>query len=163
MRMKIEFVIVEHIAAPHQFVYDILTTYQTYQKWKSGLTSIRVLSGYPDIVSEDSIWREERKIRGAFSSDVYETTGALPGLQLHLKINGWKGTSRRGEYLFHFHLIKMDSQTALILKHETLMKGIHGLFAYLMLPLRKARALNDLRRLKEFAEHHFTHHQSLTK
>ncbi len=161
--MKIEFIIVEHIAAPHQFVYEILTTYETYQKWKRGLTSIRVLSGYPDFVNEDSIWREERKIGGAFSSDVYETYAALPGLQLHLKINGWKGTSRRGEYLFHFHLIKIDSQTALILKHETLLKGIHGWIAWLMLPFGKARAVNDLRSLKEFAESHFKLHHGQTK
>lgn len=161
--MKIEFLVAEHIAVPHHFVYDILTRYETYQIWKTGLSSIRVLSGYPDTVNEDSIWREERKIGGSLRSDVYETAGMVPGLQLHLKINGWKGTSRRGEYLFHFHLIKIDSHTGLILKHETLLKGIHGWIAWLMLPFRKARAASDLRRLKEFAEYHFKRDHGQTK
>lgn len=161
--MKIGFTVAVHIAAPPHCVYDILTTYETFQKWKSGLISIRVISGQHDIVNEHSIWREERKIGRSFSSDVYETAGILPGLQLHTKINGWKGTSRRGEYLFHFHVIKNNSQTSLIVKHEILLQGIHGLIARLGLPLRKTRTINDLKRLKEFAEHHFTHHHGQTK
>lgn len=156
--MMIRFAVQEDVHTPVEFVFDALVDLQSFEKWKPGLGQLDVLSGDPYIISEYSMWRETRTIGGRVSSEVFEVKLIEPERRLALKVNGWKGTSRRGAYYFDYFISPVAAhvgQTRVLVQCEIVQNGWYGFVARVFLGLYKRNVKSDLFALKRFSESRF--------
>jgi hypothetical protein len=157
--MNIEFIITEHINAPSEITFEILSDIHNYEKWKPGMLAIQLISGSSDAMDESTMWRETRILNGLVKSDVYEVISITPPILLVLKVNGWKGSARIGEFYYDYHFIQDSLSTSIVLKNTIKLHGIYAIFARLVLFHRKSKMRKDLRQLKYFAERKFNRAQ----
>lgn len=157
--MIIRFTIEEDILASVEFVFDVLIDLPRYQVWKENLVNVDVLSGPKDSINEFSMWRETRMISiDEVKSEVLEVKIWEPKKRLKLKINGWKGSARRGEYYFDYNIADhpRNLDHAKVVVHcEIVLNGIYGILARLRVNFYKRTIARDLHYLKLFSEQNF--------
>ena len=149
--MAIEFEVHEFMAVPPEEVYRALTDLDGAADWMPGLIRVEKLSegGF----APGFQWRETRKMFGKEATEQFEVTDCDPPRKIALRVDGTKGTSGRGEYLFEFRLQPDQGGTRVYMGGTIQDTGVVGtLLGWLLVfPYKKACA-KDLRALKDHLE-----------
>ncbi len=123
--MSVEFTVRQRFAKAPDRVFQALTDLEAAPNWMPGLIKIEMISeGAFGIGTE---WRESRKIFGKEATEQFEVTRFEPPTGLALRVDGSKGTSKRGEYLFDYRLTPRNGGTEVTL-HGAI-RGLHGIAA----------------------------------
>jgi len=138
--MAIEFTVTQHFVAPPERVFDALTDLEGAADWMPGLVGIEQLTAGD--FGPGTEWRETRRMFGHEATEQFEVTDCEPPRHLGLRVDGTRGTSRRGEYLFDYRLEPSGGGTEVVLHGQIRELGtIMGLLGRLMKgPYRKACA-----------------------
>lgn len=104
--MPITFRVTQDFAVPPERVFTALTDLDGARAWMPGLVRIVRLdhdASHP-VLSVGSRWRGTRRMFGREATEEFEVTHLDPPLRLALRVDGSKGSSRRGEFLFDYTL-----------------------------------------------------------
>ena len=101
---------------PPARVFAPLADLDSMAKWMPGFVRVERLTEGPLRVG--SQYRETRKTMGHQATEHFEVTALDPPRRLALRVDGTKGSSRRGEYLFEYALAPSGGGTDLILTGE---------------------------------------------
>ena len=149
--MPLQFTVTEYFDLPKEKVFEGLTDLDAAKHWMSGYMTIEKLKG--NRIEPGAEWRETRKMFGRPASEVFEVVSVIPGHEIKLRVDGTKGSSRRGEYLFRYLLEEKNKGTDVTLNGE--IRGIKGFAAFmgkLFVSGFKKACLKDLRCLKAYLE-----------
>jgi uncharacterized protein YndB with AHSA1/START domain len=145
------FSLVEWIDAPPQQVWSVATDIERMQAWMNNLVRIEVLTdgGF----RPGARWREVRKMYGKEAAEEFEVRTAEPPSAFTLYVDGSKGASKRGEYLFEHRLVSENGGTRFEVDGEISGMGLMGkIIGPLMKGAFKKAMLKDLASMKEFIE-----------
>lgn len=149
--MSIRFEAAEVIGAPAEGVFDALLDLDAAQQWIPGVVRIEGLSSGP--LDEGSEWRETRKLFGREATEQFEVVMLDRPHRIELRVDGTKGSSGCGEYLFTYRLEPAGAGTEVRVTGE--IRGLSGPMKWLgklfARPYRKACG-KDLKALKQFLE-----------
>jgi uncharacterized protein YndB with AHSA1/START domain len=149
--MSIQFTATEHFSVSKEKVFEGLTDLDGAQNWMKGFKSIEKIRG--EKIEPGTTWRETRKIFGKAATEEFEVTSVIPSEEIKLRVDGTKGTSKKGEYVFHYLLQEKDGGTDVIMNGEIAgLKGISAFFGKLFLGMFKKACLKDLHALKQHLE-----------
>ncbi len=149
--MALEFSITHHFAgAPHR-VFAALTDLEGAAAWMPGFVRIERVSG--PAFGPGTRWRETRKLFGKEATEEFEVTACRSPRHLAVRVDGAKGSSKRGQYLFDYSLAPAGSGTDVTLRGEIRGLGGFGMLVGRLLvgPYRKACA-KDLAALARHLE-----------
>jgi uncharacterized protein YndB with AHSA1/START domain len=145
--MPITFSVTEHFNAPNDKIFDALTDYDGTRHWMKGFVRIEKVKN--DKVETGSVWRATRKLFGREATEEFEALKVIPGKELIMRIDGTKGSSGKGEYIFQYLFEPKNSGTDVTMTGE--IKGLKG-FQYFIANVFKgmmkkscAKDLHDLR------------------
>jgi carbon monoxide dehydrogenase subunit G len=149
--MPIDFTLTQHIADAPERVFHALTDLDGAADWMPGFVRIEKLSqGEFGVGSQ---WRETRKFFGKEATEQFEVTRCASPTQLSVRVDGSKGSSRRGEYLFDYQLEPSGTGTEVTLHGAIRGLGRFGtLMSRLFVGQYKKACANDLRALAEHLE-----------
>lgn len=134
--MAIQFSATEHFTVSKEKVFEGLTDLESAKDWMKGLVNIEKIKG--SRVEPGGVWRETRKMYGKQATEEFEVISVIPGKEIKLRVDGTKGTSKKGEYLFHYILQERDGGTDVILNGEIAgLKGIAAFFGKLFVGMFK--------------------------
>jgi uncharacterized protein YndB with AHSA1/START domain len=101
--MSVTFTTAVYIEAPPAEVYAAITDIDSWKNWMPGLIRIEKLSTGP--FGPGTRWRETRKMFGKEATEEFEVTRAQPPKRIDLRVDGSKGTTGRGEFLFTYDFV----------------------------------------------------------
>lgn len=141
---------IQIVAAPER-VFAAMTDVEQLRQWMPNLVSLTPANDVPMGVGHE--WKETRKMFGREASEFFEVTDYDPPRRLGLRVDGSKGTSGKGEYLFNYNLEPSESGTKLRVKSEIRVTGwfarfVCGLLGGVFLKM----CLKDLTAMKAFVE-----------
>ena len=149
--MAIKFTLNEHFNVPKKRVFDALTDLDGAQQWMQGFVGIEKIKG--NRIENGAVWREKRKMFGKEAVEEFEVIDVKPNDEIRLRVDGTKGTSKRGEYLFQYFLTEQNAGTNVTLNGEIgELKGIAAFFGKLFAGMFRKACLKDLRALKAYLE-----------
>lgn len=138
--MAIQFTVSQSFSQPPIRVFEALTDLGGASTWMPNLVGIDVLTQGPFGVGTE--WRETRKLFGKEATEQFEVTRCDPPTRISIRVDGTKGDSRRGEYLFDYRIEPSGDGTEVVL--DGAVRGLTGVTAIvgkLMVgPFRKACA-----------------------
>lgn len=145
--MAITFTATEHFNSPKEKVYDALTNLDGARNWMKGFISIEKIKGTR--IETGTVWRETRKMFGKQATEEFEVTSVIPNKEIRLRVDGTKGSSKKGEYLFQYILQEKDTGTDVTINGEIAgLKGISAFFGKLFVGMFKKGCLKDLQALR---------------
>lgn len=138
--MPIQFTVTHSFSQPPSEVFEALTDLPGASAWMPNLVGIDLLTSGPFGVGTE--WRETRKMFGKESTEQFEVTRCDPPTRVSIRVDGTKGDSKRGEYLFDYRLEPKGEGTEVVLDGTIRgLTGITALVGRLMTgPFRKACA-----------------------
>jgi len=139
-----------YVEAPPPVVYTALTDIERWKEWMPGLVAIERLT--PGPFGAGTEFRETRRLRGKEASEHFRVTRADQNSRIDLTVDGSKGTSGRGEYVFTYELVPDRGGTNLELTGDIRMPGIWRLFAGMMVGSFRKACHTDLEALKAHLE-----------
>lgn len=107
------------IDTPPERVFAAITDLDQIRRWMPNLVALEALK--PGPVKVGSEWRETRKMMGHQASEVFEVTSLDPPRQIGLRVDGTKGTTGKGVYLFEYRLEPTGGGTRLSLDGHVVM------------------------------------------
>jgi uncharacterized protein YndB with AHSA1/START domain len=135
--MPITFCLAETFARPPDTVFTALVEIETWDQWVPGLVRIERVT--PGPFGPGTRWRETRRVFGREATEEFEVIEYEPPRRLGLRVDGTRGSSKRGEYLFEYRLAPSVSGTELVLNGEIRLGGWLEIVGRLfVLPYRKA-------------------------
>ncbi|WP_133579339.1 SRPBCC family protein [Aureibacillus halotolerans] len=148
--MSIQFETKETFHVPKEKLYQGLLDLDSAQHWMQGLVRIERLDEGP--VKVGSRWKETRKMMGQEATEVVKVTG-LEHNQIHLYVDGSKGTSGKGEHFYTYSIKELGNSTEVTLRGEIKgMTGIAKLLSKLMAGTFRKICAKDLDGLKNYLE-----------
>lgn len=149
--MPIEFTLTQHVADAPERVFRTLIDLESAAEWMPGFVRIeRLADGELTVGSQ---WRETRKFFGKEATEQFEVTRLEAPGELSLRVDGSKGSSRRGEYLFEYRLHPQGSGTEVTLHGSIRGLGKFGsLMSKLFVGQYKKACAKDLQALAEHLE-----------
>jgi uncharacterized protein YndB with AHSA1/START domain len=148
--MAATFTTAVYIEAPPAVVFEALTNLDRAGQWMPNLVRIEKLTAGPS--GPGTEWRETRKMFGKEATEHFRVTRFERSSRIDLVIDGSKGSSGRGEYVFVFELVPERTGTNLELTGDIRMPGIWGLFSRFMIGTFKKACHKDLEALKRHLE-----------
>ncbi|MBL7741424.1 MAG: SRPBCC family protein [Chitinophagaceae bacterium] len=149
--MPIQFTVTEQFSVVKEKVFDGLTDLDGARDWMKGLVRIEKIKG--EKVETGAVWRETRKMFGKEATEEFEVTSVIQNKEIRLRVDGTKGSSKKGEYLFQYLLTEKNGGTAVTLNGEIAgLKGFSALFGKLFAGMFKKACRKDLRTLKQYLE-----------
>ena len=149
--MAISFSLSINIDAPPGRVYDVATDIQNAGDWMQNLVRIEMLTDGEFRVG--TRWREIRKMFGKDAAEEFEVRACEPSQSFTLWVDGSKGSSKRGEYLFVHRLAPADGGTNFELDATISGMGLMGkLFGWMMKGAFAKAIQKDLEALKAHIE-----------
>jgi uncharacterized protein YndB with AHSA1/START domain len=149
--MSIQFEITETFTVSQNKVFEALVDLDSAREWMPGFVSLEKLTeGEVQVGTE---WRETRKMFGKNSTEHFEVTAYEKPRLLGLRVDGSKGTSGKGEFLFTYHIEERDGMTAVRLVGE--IRGMSGVMAWvgkLIVGNFKKACAKDFAALKAYLE-----------
>jgi uncharacterized protein YndB with AHSA1/START domain len=139
-----------YIESPPPVVFEALTNLDAAGQWMPNFVRVEKLTAGP--MGAGTEWRETRKMFGKESTEQFRVTRFEQPSRLDLLIDGSKGSSGRGEYVFVFELLPERTGTTVELSGDIRMPGIWGLFARFMVGTFKKACHKDLEALKAHLE-----------
>lgn len=148
--MAATFATAVYIESPPPVVFEALTDLDGAAQWMPNFVRAEKLT--PGPMAKGSEWRETRRVFGKESTEHFRVTRFERPSRLDLQVDGSKGSSKRGEYLFVFELVPERTGTTLELTGEIRMPGIWGLFSRFMKKMFRKACHDDLEALKKHLE-----------
>lgn len=139
-----------YIESPPPVVFEALTNLDAAGQWMPNFVRIEKITGGP--IGPGTEWRETRRMFGKESTEHFRVTRFDRPSRLDLLIDGAKGSSGRGEYVFVFELLPERTGTTVELTGDIRMPGIWGLFSRFMVGTFKKACHKDLEALKAHLE-----------
>lgn len=141
--MAVEFTVQQRFPNAPDRVFQALTDLEGVAKWMPGFVKIEILS--EGAFGVGTQWRETRKLFGKEATEQFEVTRFEPPTGLGLRVDGSKGTSKRGEYLFDYQLAPQNGGTEVTLNGAIRGLGrIAGLISRLFVGTLKKACVKDL-------------------
>ena len=145
--MSIEFTIEQPFSQPPDRVFAALTDLEGVAHWMPGFVRIeRLTDGAFGLGTE---WRETRKMFGREATEQFEVTMHEPPGRLVLRIDGTKGSSRKGEYLFEYGVRPANEGGSILTMHGEI-RGLGPVARFigkLMIGSLRKACLKDLQAL----------------
>lgn len=149
--MPIQFTVTEQFSVAKEKVFDGLTNLDGARDWMKGLVRIEKIKG--ERVETGAVWRETRKMFGKEATEEFEVTAVIQNKEIRLRVDGTKGSSKKGEYLFRYLLEEKNGGTDVTLNGEIVgLKGFSALFGKLFAGMFKKACRKDLLALKQYLE-----------
>lgn len=149
--MPIQFSTTQYFNAPVERVFNGLTDLDDAKNWMRGLVKIEKIKG--DRVEPGAVWRETRKMFGKDATEEFEVVSVIPRKEIKLRVDGTKGTSKKGEYLFHYVVQEKNGGTDVTMHGEIAgLKGIAAILGKLFAGMFKKACMKDLLALKAHLE-----------
>jgi uncharacterized protein YndB with AHSA1/START domain len=149
--MSIEFEVTEMVRARPEQVFDALTDLDGAVHWMQGLTRLEALGAGAGAVGGG--WRETRRMFGREATEEFEVTEYDRPRRLGLRVDGSRGSSGRGEYVFTYTLEPRDGGTQVRLAGEILgLTGVAAVLGRLFAGTYRKSCAKDLSALKEHLE-----------
>jgi uncharacterized protein YndB with AHSA1/START domain len=149
--MAIQFSATEHFNFSNEKVFEGLTDLDAAKDWMKGFVNIEKIKGSK--VEHGPVWRKTRKMFGKKATEEFEVISVIPGKEIKLRVDGTKGTSKKGEYLFHYILQEREGGTDVTLNGEIAgLKGIAAFFGKLFVGMFKKACVKDLLSLRTYLE-----------
>lgn len=124
--MSIAFSVTRELAASPHEVFRAMTNIDDAGEWMPGFVRIQRL-GAPGDLAPGSRWRETRRMFGKEATEEFEVTEVSPPERLRLRVDGSRGTSGAGEFLFTYTLVPTVLGTLVTLDGE--IRGLTGVMA----------------------------------
>jgi carbon monoxide dehydrogenase subunit G len=113
-------------ATPEQ-VFSAITDLGTWHEWMPNFVAVERLTGGEFGVGTE--WKETRKMFGREASEVFEVTSFEPPGRLGLRVDGAKGATGKGEFLFEYEFLSDQGGTLVQMTGEV---NIPGMMAKVM-------------------------------
>lgn len=147
--MSIAFSVTHRFAQPRDRVFAALTDLQGAERWMPGFIRMEQLTEGPFRVGTE--WRETRKMFGREATEQFQVTGCERPEHIALRVDGSKGSSRRGEFLFDYRLESSGKGTDVTLHGEIRNLGFLGsIFGRIFAGPFKKACVRDLKALAEY-------------
>lgn len=147
--MAVQFEVARHFPAAPDRVFEALTDLGGASAWMPGLVKIELADAAP--VKVGTRWRETRRMWGHEATEEFEVTTVDAPRRLGLRVDGTKGSSKRGEYLFDYSLKPAEGGTEVVLNAQ--IRGLSGISAFVgrlfVGPFKKA-VTRDLDALSQY-------------
>lgn len=149
--MSIRFEVKRTIQVSRQKTYKGLLDLDSAKHWMKGLVGIERLDDGP--LQVGSQWKETRKMFGKEASEYFEVAELHEPDKIVLRIDGTKGTTGKGEFVFTYILDASGDHTEVTLYGEINgLKGLTKLFGKMMAGVFKKACVKDLDSLKGYLE-----------
>ena len=146
--MAVQFTVTQHFPHEPDQVFATLTDMEAVGQWMPGFVRIEMLTEGDFGVGTE--WRETRKLFGKEATEQFEVTECRPPSRLGMRVDGSKGSSKRGEYLFTYELEPSEGGTDVVLHGEIGgLSGVIGLMSKILVGPYKKACAKDLRALAE--------------
>ena len=139
-----------YIEAPPAVVFEALTNVDAAGQWLPNFVRVEKLTAGP--VGVGSEYRETRKMYGKEATEHFRVTRFERPSRMDLLIDGAKGSSGRGQYVFVFELVPERTGTNLELSGDIRMPGIWRFLSRFMIRTFKKSCHKDLEALKAHLE-----------
>jgi carbon monoxide dehydrogenase subunit G len=139
-----------YIEAPPAVVFDALSNLEEAKEWMPIFVSIEMLT--PGPVGAGTEWLESRKVFGKQSTEHFRVTRWHPPSRLDIRVDGMRGTTGRGEYLYTYELMPERNGTIVELVADVRMGGIWDFVGRLFIGSLKKACHKDLEALKTHLE-----------
>lgn len=149
--MSIRFEVKRTFQVSRQQAYEALLDLDSAQQWMKGLVGIKRLDEGPLKVGSE--WRETRKMFGKEASEHFEVIELHEPDKIVVRVDGTKGTTGKGEYLFTYCITSTGEHSEVTLLGE--IKGLTGftkLLGKLIAGMFKKACAKDLDSLKSYLE-----------
>ncbi len=147
--MPISFTTTEHFPLSREQVFEGLTNLNNAHKWMNGFIRIEPIKGTR--IEPGAVWRETRKLYGREATEEFEVTGIIPNREINLRVDGSKGTSKKGIFIFQYILNDNNNGTDVTLNGEVQgLKGITALVFKLFSGSFKKACVKDLVNLRTY-------------
>lgn len=147
--MPLQFTATEHFDLPATKVFEGLTDLDSCQYWMKGFIGIEKIKGSK--VEPGAVWRESRKMYGKTATEEFEVVSVVPDKEIKLRIDGTKGTMKKGEFIFQYLLEEKNGGTEVTMNGEVNgLKGISSFFFKLFAGSFKKSCAGDLQSLKAY-------------
>ena len=146
--MAITFDVTERFPVAPDRVYAALTDLEGIRSWIRGFVRLEQVAGHGFEVG--TAWLETRKIFGREATEHFEVTAMEPPKRIVLRVDGRKGSSKRGEYLYDYH-IEPDADGSVVHLHGEIrdLGRFGGLLGRLMVGPYKQACVKDLVALRD--------------
>ena len=142
--MSITFRVTRELAASPHEVFRTMTNLDDAGKWMPGFVGIQRL-GTPGELAVGSRWRETRRMFGKEASEEFEVVELSPPTKLRLRVDGSRGASGTGEYLFTYTLVPTVLGTLVTLDGEIRgLAGVMGVMGRVFSGVYKRACARDL-------------------
>ncbi|WP_430786904.1 SRPBCC family protein [Virgibacillus flavescens] len=139
------------IAVAQDDVYAGLLDLDAAGNWMQGFVGIKRLDEGP--LQVGSQWIETRKMFGKEASEHFEVVELDKPDKIVLRVDGTKGTTGKGEFMFTYLLASSGDGTAVTMHGEIKgLTGISKLFGKMMAGFFKKSCVKDLDALKGYLE-----------
>jgi uncharacterized protein YndB with AHSA1/START domain len=139
-----------YVEAPPAVVFAALSDIDRWKAWLPDLIAVEKLTAGP--FGQGTEWRETRRMFGKEATEHFRVTRYQPPTRVDLLVDGSKGSSKRGEYLFTYELVPDRSGTNVELTGDIRMPGLWGLFSRMLVKRFKKACHKDLEALKQHLE-----------
>lgn len=131
--------------------YNALLNLDAAKQWMQGLAGMEQLDKGP--LKVGSVWKETRKMFGKEASEYFEVKELQEPERIVLWVDGSKGSTGKGEYLYTYLLKPNGDSTEINLKGEIKgMTGIAKLMGKMLAGTFKKACEKDLISLKNYLE-----------
>lgn len=137
--------------APPGRVYEEITNIAEADRWMKNLLRTELLTEGTFAVG--TRWREIRRMFGKEASEEFEVTECQPGNSFTVLVDGAKGSTGQGEFVFEHKLKDHQGGTALTIDATIKSTSWMGkIFSPLMKGAFRKAMINDLENFKTFIE-----------
>lgn len=138
------------VAAPPQVVYDALTDFTAFAEWMPNFVRAEVEGPRP--TQAGTLIRQTRKMFGRESTELFEVIAAEAPHRLHLRVDGSKGTTGKGQFDFEYAIEADGAGSRLTMTGRIDMPGLVAkLLGSLFAGMFRKALLKDLGRFSEYA------------
>ncbi len=149
--MALTFEVSEVVAASPQRVFQAMTDLESAQDWAPDLVKIELLT--EGDFGLGTRWNETRRPHGREATEQFEVSAFEPPWAFRLRVDGTKGTSGQGEYLFDYELMQDGPRTQVTVRGEIRQLGrLLTVVGKLFLGPFKRSVGRDLTALKRYVE-----------
>lgn len=142
--MSITFRVTRELAASPHEIFDAMTNLDDAGEWMPGFVRLQRL-GEGVHLGVGSRWRETRRMLGKEATEEFEVTEFAPPDRLALRVDGTRGTSGTGEYLFTYTLAPTVIGTLITLDGEIRgLTGVMGVMGRVFSGIYKRACTKDL-------------------
>lgn len=148
--MSTSFSTAVYIELPPQVVFDAMTDLESWKDWMPNFVRVEKLTTGP--VGIGTEWRETRKMFGKDATEHFRITRWERPSRFDIHVDGSKGSSVGGEYLFTYELMPERSGTIVELTGEIRMGALWNMLGTVLVGGFRKACHKDLEALKTHLE-----------